>query len=455
MIRVNATWRLVALAGAAGLVLAACGSDDSSSTTDGTTADASTGTPLYLVDGNVGTTPIGELPPGTMDGVKGTLPGAQTGQEFKDRLNTINPKLPKIGYSYGAEAYDAVILVSLSALQANSDAGRAMAAEMQDVSSGGTECTTFKDCADLIKAGTDIDYSGQSGPVELDTFGDPTSAFIGIYQYDAQNTIPGFNAPGEPLSFEAGTIDPTKGTPPKLTTRDNDGAGDGQLKFGGYLPLTGSLASLGPPEVAGVELGVQEVNQAGGVLGKDVLFFSGDSSDSSNFDKGIATIDKQIQRGVDAIVGPASSSVALNTLETVAAAGILQISPATTSPDLTTFPDGGLYFRTAPSDVLQGRVLGNLLNADGLQNVAILSLQDAYGEGLAKYTAQSFESGGGVIVTTDGNEVAIYYDPTATNFSAEVGKIKALDPDAIVLIGFDESSKVISEMVKQGIGPNS
>ena len=50
---------------------------------------------------------------------------------------------------------------------------------------------------------------------------------------------------------------------------------------------------------------------------------------------------------------------------------------------------------------------------------------------------------------------AIYYDPTANNFSAEVSKIKAMDPDAIVLIGFDESAKVVSELVKQGIGPNS
>ena len=115
-----------------------------------------------------------------------------------------------------------------------------------------------------------------------------------------------------------------------------------------------------------------------------------------------------------------------------------------------------MFFRTAPSDVLQGRVLGNLLTADGNQTVAILSLQDAYGEGLAKYTAISFEDGGGEVVTKpDTPEKAIFYDPTASNFSPEVGQIKALDPDAIVLIGFDESAKVVSEMVKQGIGPNS
>ena len=101
-------------------------------------------------------------------------------------------------------------------------------------------------------------------------------------------------------------------------------------------------------------------------------------------------------------------------------------------------------------------MLGNLMSSDGQQTVAILSLQDVYGEGLAKYTTVSFEDGGGEIVTEpEGDEGAIFYDPTANNFSAEVGEIKSLDPDAIVLIGFDESAKVVSEMVKQGIGPNS
>lgn len=453
MIRANATWRVVAVAGAAALALAACGSDDDgdSGTDTGSTAAAESGTPLYFVDGNIGNGPLAELPPGTLTGVKGTLPGAKATTDFKDRLNKINPKLKTIGYSYGPESYDAVILIGLAAAQANSDAGRAMAKELQGVSEGGEECTTFADCNKLIEAGTDIDYNGQSGPIEFDDFGDPTAAFIGVYQYDDENLVPGLTTDGEALAYEAGTVEPTEGNPPKLTTRDNAGA-DGQLQIGGYLPLTGSLASLGPPEVAGVQLAVQEINKAGGVLGKDVVYFNGDSSDSANFDKGIATIDKQIQRGVDAIVGAASSSVSLNTLETVVNAGILQMSPANTSPDLTTFPDKGLFFRTAPSDVLQGRVLGNLMNADGAQNVAILSLQDAYGEGLAKYTAESFGQGGGTVLTAPD---AIYYDPTSKNFSAEVGKIKAMDPDAIVLIGFDESATVVSEMVKQGIGPNS
>jgi hypothetical protein len=58
---------------------------------------------------------------------------------------------------------------------------------MQEVSAGGQKCTTFKACDDLLKAGTDIDYDGVSGPVEFNGKGDPSEATIGIYSYDANN----------------------------------------------------------------------------------------------------------------------------------------------------------------------------------------------------------------------------------------------------------------------------
>ena len=452
MIRASATWRLVAVAGAAGLVLAACGGSDDSEGDD--TASTSTGTPLYLVDGNIGNGPLGELEPGTLEGVKGTLPGAEVSAEFRDSLNEVNPKLATIGYSYGPEAYDSTTIIALAAVAANSDVGVDMAKQIQEVTENGTKCTTFAECNDLLDQGEDIDYDGQSGPIELDSFGDPTAASIGIYQYDAENLVPGQNTDGEALDYIADTIDPTEGTPPAFTNKKNDGA-DGTLQIGGYLPLTGSLASLGPPEVAGVELAIQQINDAGGVLGQDVEWVPGDSSDSSNFDKGTQTIQSHINKGVDAIVGAASSSVTLNTVKLVSDAGILQVSPAATSPDLTTVKDGGLLWRVSPSDVLQGRVLANLMLQDGRSNVAIISLQDAYGEGLAKYTTIPFEEGGGTITTKSGDGEAIFYDPTAQSFTAEVTEIKDQDPDAIVLIGFDESAKVVEELVKQGIGPNS
>jgi branched-chain amino acid transport system substrate-binding protein len=58
--------------------------------------------------------------------------------------------------------------------------------------------------------------------------------------------------------------------------------GDGVLKLGAVIPLTGSLSFLSPPEIAGIELAVQDINAAGGVLGKPVEFSIEDSSDGDH-----------------------------------------------------------------------------------------------------------------------------------------------------------------------------
>jgi branched-chain amino acid transport system substrate-binding protein len=224
--------------------------------------------------------------------------------------------------------------------------------------------------------------------------------------------------------------------------------GDGTLKIGTLLPQTGSLAFLGPPEFAGVDLALQDINDAGGVNGKPVEKVDSDSGDTST-DTASQSVDRLLSNDVDAVVGAASSSVSLSVIDKIVGAGVLQISPANTSDELTKYDDKGLYFRTAPPDVLQGRVLGDLILADGNSTVGILALQDSYGTGLADSTTQSITDGGGEVVET------VVYDPKAASFSTEVGKIKAADPEAIAVIAFDETKKIIPEMVKQGIGPDA
>ena len=159
--------------------------------------------------------------------------------------------------------------------------------------------------------------------------------------------------------------------------------GDGTLKIGTLLPQTGSLAFLGPPEFAGVDLAVKDINDAGGVNGKQVEVTNSDSGDTST-DIASQSVDRLLSNDVDAIVGAASSSVSLSVIDKITGAGVVQISPANTSDELTNYADKDLYFRTAPPDVLQGRVLGDLILADGNSTVGILALQDSYGTGLAE-----------------------------------------------------------------------
>ncbi|MGA0865818.1 MAG: ABC transporter substrate-binding protein [Candidatus Nanopelagicaceae bacterium] len=222
------------------------------------------------------------------------------------------------------------------------------------------------------------------------------------------------------------------------------GESSGPLKIGSLLPETGNLAFLGPPEFAGVDLAVQEINDAGGVLGNPVEHLRGDSGDTST-DIAQQTVDAHIAAGVSAIVGAASSGVSLTVIDKITSAGIVHFSPANTSPDLTTYADDGFYFRSAPPDTFQGAVLGQLMANDGATNAVFLNLDDAYGNGLAKYGIAAFS----------GTSTNIVYNPQAAEFSADVAKAKAANPDAIALIGFDETAKIIAEMIKQGVGPDN
>ncbi|MEJ5915526.1 ABC transporter substrate-binding protein [Pseudokineococcus sp. 1T1Z-3] len=225
--------------------------------------------------------------------------------------------------------------------------------------------------------------------------------------------------------------------------------GDGVLTIGSLLPQTGTLSFLGPPEFAGVELAVQEINEAGGVLGQDVAYLEGDSGDTTT-DIASLTVQRLLNADADVIVGAASSAVSLTVIDAITGAGVVQFSPANTSPQFTCISDSGLYFRTAPSDVLQGRVMGDLVVGDGFLDVGIMALDDAYGTGLAENVTATIEAGGGSIAGGS----PIIYNPNAATFSAEVSQLAGTDPEAIVLIGFDETLQIIPELISQGIGPS-
>jgi branched-chain amino acid transport system substrate-binding protein len=139
--------------------------------------------------------------------------------------------------------------------------------------------------------------------------------------------------------------------------------------------------------------------------------------------------------------------VSLTVIDKITSAGVQQVSPANTSPEFSTYPDDGLYARTAPPDTFQGQVLGDLIAGDGNTTLAILALDDAYGTGLADNIEKAYTAAGGTVASKQ------IYDPKAPSFEAEVSEAKASNPEAIALVGFDESSKIVQEMIKQGVGP--
>ncbi len=444
----NTRLRAVALLGAASLVFAACGGDaeepaeTGSAPADTGSAPADTGS-ASETSMSESVAPTGSEAPtaggeGVLEGVRGTLPSADLGDDFRDRLLEVNPDLTD--FSYSAETYDAIVIVALAAQVAGTDDPLAIASEINGVTKDGEVCTDFTACKDLVDAGTDIDYDGEGGPYAFSAAGEPTQASFAILQYGADNRID-----DSLTEFREAEISEDSLPSDVATAAGSGGESDGVLKIGTLLPETGDLAFLGPPEFAGAEMAVNDINEAGGVLDADVELIQGDSGDT-NTDIANQTVDEHLSAGVDAIIGAASSGVSFTVIDKITAANVIHFSPANTSPDFTTYDDKGLYFRTAPSDVLQGRVLADAILAEGGANVVIFTRQDPYGEGLLNFTQTPLEEAGATVTP-------IVYDPSATEFAAEVQEAVSASPDTIVIIGFAETEQVGKTLIEQGLGP--
>ena len=219
------------------------------------------------------------------------------------------------------------------------------------------------------------------------------------------------------------------------------------FRVGGILPLTGNLAFLGPPEIAGVGLAVSDINAAGGVAGADACHDVQDSGDSTDMSVSTASAGKMIASKPSVVIGAASSSVSLNFVDDLTDNKITQVSPANTAVDLSGYSP--FYFRTAPPDTVQGQVLGTVISTDGWKRIAFLVFNDTYGTGLRNYTQKTIEESGGEVVyggKGDGDE----FPAGQTTFSAEVTAALNTNPDAIVVLAFDETKAIVPELAAQG-----
>ncbi len=158
-------------------------------------------------------TTLGEqLPPGSLVGVKGTLPQAELQEDFRARLLEVDPAL--IDFSYASETYDAIIITALAAELAGSDDPALIAAEINGVTRDGTACTTFEECKALIEAGDDIDYDGPAGPMTFGPEGEPTEASFAILSYDETNVRRRRRGDRVPLRPDLGATTQSETGPP-------------------------------------------------------------------------------------------------------------------------------------------------------------------------------------------------------------------------------------------------
>jgi branched-chain amino acid transport system substrate-binding protein len=237
---------------------------------------------------------------------------------------------------------------------------------------------------------------------------------------------------------------------------DDDGGGGGKttldLKIGDIIPLTGDLADFGPSGQKAADLAVDQINAAIEETGSDHTVTIQHEDEQTKPDASVSAARKLADAGSSCITGAYASTDSIPVARSVSIReGILQISPASTSSELTGIDDDGLLNRTPPADNLQGPVLAafverELGGAKG-KTVAVAGRNDSYGEGLTGQFIDAWTADGGEVAGGD----ALLYDPEQPSYNSEAQEITSENPDGFVIIDFPETYiKVGPALVRTG-----
>jgi len=228
------------------------------------------------------------------------------------------------------------------------------------------------------------------------------------------------------------------------------------LVIGTVLSKTGNLRAYGTDNENGTQMAVDEINAAGGVLGNPVqIYHQDDATDPITARSVTGTL--IAQNHVAAIVG-ATGSGQCSTVEPVAANNsVVEISASCTSPKFSNQSiTGGWFFRTAPSDALQGVVAAYYAYHNlSVRRAAVIGINNAYGTGLAGVFASTFKSLGGVI-TDDPPRIVNEIGSGATDYTTDLQAVLniANPPQLLYFVAYPPDGVVLMTDWWQGLGAN-
>jgi ABC-type branched-subunit amino acid transport system substrate-binding protein len=222
-----------------------------------------------------------------------------------------------------------------------------------------------------------------------------------------------------------------------------------RLAVGDLVPLTGDLSVFGPAGRKAADLSVEQIKAALAEAGGDIEISVEHADTETASQAAVQAARRLISNGASCLTGAWASSSTIPVGTSVAARQrVPQISPASTSAEITTLSDNGFVFRTAPSDNLQGRALADTVEKElgGTDfTVSLAARNDAYGEGFINRFKEAWEQRGG---KTTG---PVLYDPQQPSYNSEAGQIVAGNPDAYVIIDFpDTYARMGAALVRTG-----
>jgi branched-chain amino acid transport system substrate-binding protein len=237
---------------------------------------------------------------------------------------------------------------------------------------------------------------------------------------------------------------PWSGCKPSEGGAAGAGAADA-IKVGEFCSLTGTEATFGVSSHEGTALAIEEINKAGGVLGKPLQLLHEDNRSTAG--ESVTIVKKFISRDkVVAVLGEVASGRSLEAAPVCQAAGIPMISPSSTNPKVTAV--GDCIFRVCFTDPFQGRLIAEFARKSlKLSRVAVFSdVSSAYGDGLRQYFTDAFTAAGGQVV------VQQKYSSKDKDFKAQLTAIKAANPEGICVPGYyNEVGLIVKQARELGI----
>ena len=201
------------------------------------------------------------------------------------------------------------------------------------------------------------------------------------------------------------------------------------IKLGEYASLTGKEAGFGQTSHQGIVLAIEEINAAGGVLGRPLELVAEDNQTKPG--ESATAVKKLISRDkVVAVLGEVASGRSLEAAPICQQYGVPMVSPSSTNPKVTEIGDA--VFRVCFTDPFQGKLLADFATKTlKVKKVAILSdVSSAYSVGLAKFFKEPFVASGGQVA------VEQKYASKDKDFKAQLTAIKATNPDGICVPGY-------------------
>ena len=325
-----------------------------------------------------------------MDNVIGTAPaaGGPAQEAFSELYSDEYDEEPGV---FTAQSYDSVAIGILANVAAGENSGTGVRDQIRNVANpDGLEVTpeNFLEGVEEVANGNPINYQGASSDVNFNEAGDPANAAYDLWEFDGD----GGEETMETLSFEGDSPD---GAGPSA---DSINGGFGRtVGIGILLPETGNLASVGEGMINAAEIPVQQVNDSD--LDLEVDAPVEDTNTEPN--TGIQAANSLVNAGVPFVCGTASSGVNVPvSKEAFIPNEVVGCSPSSTALSVTNLDDDDYIFRTAPSDILQGRVMAQVASEQlGGETAATLYVNNDYGQQLSERFSSVFEDEFGGTIT--------------------------------------------------------